>query len=118
MLTNVIVFAQSGAPYTPTIENVPQETNSERTPWINYVTLSSQKIIPVGNFRLKLGLQINNLFDRKNVYDVYPETGKPNDPGRRANNRVASGQNSDTWYDQPFFYGPRRSIQFFTEIEF
>ncbi|MBN1465382.1 hypothetical protein JXA02_06455, partial [candidate division KSB1 bacterium] len=117
-MTNLIVFAQSGAPYTPTVENVPQETNSERMPWINYVTLSGQKIIPVGRFQLKVGLQINNLFDRKNVYDVYNETGKPDDPGRRANNRVASGLNSDTVYDQPFFYGPRRSIQFFTEVEF
>ena len=52
------------------------------------------------------------------MYDVYNETGKPDDPGRRANNRVAAGLNSDTVYDQPFFYGPRRSIRFFTELEF
>lgn len=118
VMTNLIFFAQSGAPYTPTVENVPQETNSERMPWVNYVTLSAQKIIPLGNFRMKFGLQVNNLLDRKNIYDVYNETGKPNDPGRRANNRIASGQNSDSAYDLPFFYGPRRSIQFFTEFEF
>ena len=118
VMTNLIFVAQSGAPYTPTIEGIPQETNSERMPWINFVILSAQKIIPINQFRLKLGLQVNNLFDRKNVYDVYNETGKPDDPGRRANNRVASGLNSDTVYNQPFFYGPRRSIQFFTEIEF
>jgi len=118
MMSNLIVVAQSGAPYTPTVEGIPQETNSERMPWINFVTVSAHKIIPLGRFNFKLGLQIENLFDRKNVYDIYNETGKPNDPGRRANNRVASGLNSDTIYDQPFFYGPRRSIQFYTEIEF
>jgi hypothetical protein len=117
-MVNLIVFAESGAPYTPTIDNIPQETNSERTPWINFVTASYQKIIPIGRFQLKFGLQIDNIFDRKNVYDVYPETGKPNDPGRRANDRIAAGLNSETAYDLPFFYGPRRSIQLSTEIEF
>ncbi len=117
-MVNVIFYAQSGAPYTPTIEGIPQETNSERMPWINNVILSWHKIIPVGRFQFKVGLQVDNLFDRKNVYDVYNETGKPNDPGRRANNRIAAGLNSQTVYDQPFFYGPRRSIQFYTEIEF
>lgn len=117
-MLNLIFFAQSGAPYTPTIEGIPQETNSERMPWVNYVTLSAQKIIPINQFNLKIGLQVNNLLDKKNVYDVYNETGRPDDPGRRANNRIAAGQNSDTVYDVPFFYGPRRSIQFFTEIEF
>lgn len=117
-MANLIFVAQSGAPYTPTIEGIPQETNSERMPWISYFIVSAQKRIPFGRFHLSLGIQINNLFDKKNVIDVYNETGRADDPGRRANNRIASGLNSDTVYDQPFFYGPRRSIQFFTEIEF
>lgn len=118
IMANAIFAAQSGAPYTPTIEGIPQETNSERMPWVNYATISAHKIIPVGRFNLKLGLQIQNVLDKKNVYDVFPETGRPDDPGRRANNRIAAGLNTDTVYDVPFFYGPRRSIQFYTEIEF
>jgi len=115
---DAIFYAQSGAPYTPTIEGIPQETNSERMPWIHQLNLSFQKQFSLQGLNFRLGLQIDNIFDRKNVIDVYPETGRPDDPGRRANNRIAQGLNSDTAYDMPFFYGPRRSIQFTTEVEF
>jgi hypothetical protein len=115
---DVVFFAQSGAPYTPTIEGIPQETNSERMPWIYQTNLGFSKIFEIGDFKYKIGMTVENLFDRENVIDVYNETGRPDDPGRRANNRIAAGQNSDTSYDTPYFYGPRRSIQFTTEIEF
>jgi hypothetical protein len=115
---DVVYFVQSGAPYTPTVEGIPQETNSERMPWIYQINLGVQKIVNIAGLKYKFGFSIENLLDRKNVIDVYNETGKPDDPGRRANNRILAGQNSDTVYDAPYFYGPRRSIQFTTEIEF
>ena len=115
---DVVYFAQSGAPYTPTVEGIAQETNSERMPWIHQINLGVQKIVNIAGLKYKFGLSIENLLDRKNVIDVYNETGKPDDPGRRANNRILAGQNADTVYDAPYFYGPRRSIQFTTEIEF
>ena len=116
--TDIVFFAQSGAPYTPTIENIPQETNSERMPWIQQVNLGLTKYFKLHGFKFSVGLSIDNLFDKKNVLDVYNETGRPDDPGRRANNRIAAGQNSDTVYDTPYFYGPRRSFQFVTQVEF
>jgi len=110
--------AMSGSPYTPTIEGIPQETYSARMPWIQQMNLTILKVFKVNDLQFRMGLEVRNLFDMKNVIDVYPETGKPDDPGRRSNNRVANFQNSDTVYDVPYFYGERRSIQFTTEIEF
>ena len=76
------------------------------------------KIFNSGAIKYTFGLTIENLFDKKNVIDIYAETGKPNDPGRRAKNRIQAGVSSDTIYDMPFFYGQRRTIKFLTEIEF
>jgi hypothetical protein len=115
---DVVFFAQSGAPYTPTIDGIAQETNSERMPWIYQVNLGLTKYFNLFGYKFSAGLSIDNLFDRKNVIDVYNETGQPDDPGLRANNRIAAGQNSDTVYDTPYFYGPRRSFQFVTQVEF
>jgi hypothetical protein len=110
--------ATSGAPYTPTIEGVLQETNSARMPWYYQINAGLSKIFDIGAFKYHFGLTVENLFDKKNVIDVWYETGKATDPGRRANNRIASGVNSSTVYDTPFFYGTRRTIKFLTEIEF
>jgi len=118
MRINFVYFAQSGAPYTPIVNEVPGQTNSERMPWIYQINLSLSKNIRFAGIKYSFGLLIDNLFDRKNVIDVYRRTGRPDDPGQRARNFIRNGQNTTTVYDQPGFYGPRRTIQFVTEIDF
>jgi hypothetical protein len=115
---NFIYFAQSGAPYTPIVNEVAGAPNSERMPWIHQINLSFSKTMHIAGLKYSFGLLIDNLFDRKNVIDVYERTGRPDDPGQRARTFIRNGLNSTTVYDQPGFYGPRRSIQFVTEIDF
>ncbi|MCI0693536.1 TonB-dependent receptor [candidate division KSB1 bacterium] len=113
-----VYFAQSGAPYTPIVNEVPGATNSERLPWIHQVNLRFSKTMRIAGLKYSFGCLIDNLFDRKNVIDIYPRTGRPDDPGQRARTFIRNYQNSTTVYDQPGFYGPRRSVQFVTEIDF
>jgi hypothetical protein len=118
MRVNVVYFAQSGAPYTPIVNEIAGAPNSERLPWIHQVNLSFSKALNVAGIKYSFGFFIDNLFDRKNVIDIYPRTGRPDDPGQRARTFIRNYQNSTTVYDQPGFYGPRRSVQFVTEIDF
>ncbi|MGH7595837.1 MAG: TonB-dependent receptor [bacterium] len=115
---NVVYFAQSGAPYTPIVNEIAGAPNSERLPWIHQVNLSFSKALSIAGMKYSFGFFVDNLFDRKNVIDIYPRTGSPDDPGQRARTFIRNYQNSTTVYDQPGFYGPRRSVQFVTEIDF
>jgi hypothetical protein len=115
---NMVYFAQSGAPYTPIVNEIEGAPNSERLPWIHQVNLSFSKALRVTGIDYSFGFFIDNLFDRKNVVDIYPRTGLPDDPGQRARTFIRNYQNSTTVYDQPGFYGPRRSVQFVMEIDF
>ena len=115
---NLVYFAQSGSPYTAIVNEVAGQTNSERMPWIHQINMSFSKEFKIGPTRYSVGLLIDNLFDRKNIIDVYTRTGRPDDPGQRAQNLIRNGLNSTTVYDQPGFYGPRRNIQLIMEIDF
>jgi hypothetical protein len=115
---NMVYFAQSGAPYTPIVNEIEGAPNSERFPWIHQVNLSFSKAVRVTGIDYSFGFFIDNLFDRKNIVDIYRRTGLPNDPGQRARDFIRNYQNSTTVYDQPGFYGPRRSVQFVMEIDF
>ena len=73
----------SGTPYTPANEDGKAlDTNSAHQPYTANANLSFNKRIRLGEKKsLKMYLDINNLFDRKNVYQVYARTGKPDDDG-------------------------------------
>jgi hypothetical protein len=115
---NMVYFAQSGAPYTPIVNEVAGAPNSERLPWIYQVNLSFSKTLHIAGTKYSFGFLVDNLFDRKNVVDIYPRTGRADDPGQLARTFIRNYLNSNTVYDQPGFYGPRRSVQFITEIDF
>ncbi|OYD16211.1 hypothetical protein CH333_03955 [candidate division WOR-3 bacterium JGI_Cruoil_03_44_89] len=79
-LTLSAVFkANSGLPYTKTDKfgNILGEINAERMGW-NYVTdLKVTKGVKVSGLNLSVFLEVTNLFNTKNVLNVYPYTGKP-----------------------------------------
>jgi outer membrane receptor protein involved in Fe transport len=75
----------SGEPYTPTRyttglpdNQIPE--NSARYPWHELTNLKFEKYFTVrGNTNLVAGIQVNNLFDTKNVRTLYAETGNSYD---------------------------------------
>ncbi|UCH09798.1 MAG: TonB-dependent receptor [Fidelibacterota bacterium] len=68
---------KSGKPYSVLAE----QPNTERMPWNANVNLKMAKYWTKGRLHGSLYLQVFNLFDRRNIYWVYPGTGKWNDDG-------------------------------------
>lgn len=130
-------FFQSGYPYTPYIykkgDREPtldiKNQYSKRSPdYINF-NLSFSKGISYGKQSILLGLNIFNLFDLRNAIDIWPLTGKPDDPGSFYTNYVGlpgSDPNgagvraylSNSFFDQPWYLSTPREINFFVKIEF
>ena len=89
---NVQMSAGSGLPYTPYgigpiinggVSSRPEGArNSQVMPWTVRVDLKADKSFVVWKqTQIQAYVQILNLFDRKNVLDVYPSTGDPEDSG-------------------------------------
>ena len=66
---------QSGLPYT-----IQTEPNTERAPYIGTIDLRFSKTFEVFGIYPQLYLNVLNLADRKNIYAVYPSSGKPDLP--------------------------------------
>lgn len=115
---NLMFMGVSGFPYTPVVGNVAGETNSERGPWNLTANFNLRRFINVGGVRLIAGMVVQNLFDWKNPIDIYPQTGKADDPGARINTLIEQGFYSTTLWDQPYRYGRRRQIDFTLEFAF
>ena len=108
-----VVRAASGMPYTPTVGGQALEPNSARRPWTWTVDAVFRKdFIFRKNYRIGFIARISNLFDRKNVLTVYSETGSPTDPGP-----AMSRTQTSTYYDRPFYFGPRRFIDLGFRLE-
>ncbi len=70
----------SGAPYTPVSEvgNTALDTNSKRMDFTHTANARITKGFQLPkNMRIRLFMDIENLFKTKNVYTVYPRTGSP-----------------------------------------
>jgi outer membrane receptor protein involved in Fe transport len=83
---NLLWQVQSGQPYTPMSpdpnSNQLLETNSERMPWTNTLDMRLSQAFNVGkDSKIRFFLDINNLFNTKNILFVYPRTGEPDDNG-------------------------------------
>jgi len=121
-------FYQSGAPYTPYKWNGDKpeldlkNKYSKRSPSYQNINLSLSRYIKFSGYRLSLGLNVYNVFDMKNPIDVWPLTGKADDPGEYYLKYVglpdATHDKSGSYYDQPWYYNSPREINFFTQIEF
>jgi len=87
--TNFSYDISSGKPYTVADEegNLSKESNTKRQPHTETANLTIRKNFTFsGRKRLSVYLTIDNLFNRRNVYSVYPITGSP----------YYSGQDLDT----------------------
>ena len=86
---NFMAVAQSGRPYTKAFSNsqstIVGSYNGARLPWGFYFNIVIDKVWPiqVGKRQtfIKADITINNLFNIRNVLDVFPVTGNPEDNG-------------------------------------
>ena len=103
---NLLWRIQSGAPYTPLSpgeSDRPLDTNSARLDWTHSADLRMSKAFNlIGNSKLKLFLNINNLFNTKNINWVYPKTGETDDNGQILDN---FDTNKNGILDPPDEYG-------------
>jgi len=121
-------FYQSGYPYTPWIfagrdpKVDGSNPNSKRAPAYKNANLSFSKYISIANQRIALGFNVYNLLDIRNPYDVYPLTGKPDDPGEYFTKNVGlPGEEhtlSSAYYDTPWRYSSPREMNFFIRVDF
>ena len=86
---NFVLVASSGTAYTPVIPWNEVSTaalapdpngsiNSEYKPWTSRLDLKASRTFRAGKLGLEVYLWVLNVFDRKNVVDVYESTGRPN----------------------------------------
>ena len=117
---HVTLVAISGAPYTPFDINLNRSgaTNSERMPWYIETNLALRKTVRVGGLNVGMGLIIRNLMNRKNIIDIYEETGSATDPGRNANISIQNGTSSLTVYDRPYYYSEQRQVDLTMKVNF
>ena len=61
--------------------NPVEPINSSTTPWVFNVDLNVNKVFFFGDFNVEVYSQILNLFDTKQIINVFPTTGTPDDDG-------------------------------------
>lgn len=98
---------QSGLPYT-----IKTEPNTERMPYIESIDLKISKKFRLFNINSEVYLNILNLTDRRNIYSVYSNSGKPDLP--LGVQRTPYNLNV---YDDPSNYGPGRQVYLGFTIE-
>ena len=91
---------QSGLPYT-----IKTEPNTERMPYIESIDLKLSKKFSLFGTTPQVYINVLNLTDRKNIYSVYANSGKPDLP--LGIPRTPSNLNV---YDIPTNYSPGRQI--------
>ncbi|PHI21019.1 TonB-dependent receptor [Lewinellaceae bacterium SD302] len=86
---NLFTTANSGSPYTSTFlptefggQGTQGSINGSRLPWTTTVNLRIDKQFEISKgIGLNVYFRVSNLFDRRNVQNVYTATGSPEDPG-------------------------------------
>ncbi|GAB4366696.1 MAG: hypothetical protein Kow0042_06770 [Calditrichia bacterium] len=103
----------SGYPYTPSTEREVAigPINSRQRPWQNYIDVRLVKSFSLSKFTISPYVEIDNVFDIKNVVFTYVTTGSAKDPGDY-------WQGTTTYRDRPHYYGPRRQIRTGIKFEF
>jgi outer membrane receptor protein involved in Fe transport len=117
----------SGLPYTPTDAsgNRLGERNEGRLPASYTVDMRFNKDFPLGagGYPLSFFVEVDNLFNRHNVIDVYSRTGQPDNDGVQTGAGLALDQNELDQFDQlydhdPQHYSPPRTIRAGFELNF
>jgi len=126
---SLVGFYQSGFPYTGTYEKGDGEPVSDvlnkyskRAPAFKQIDISFSKYIEMNDMKLSLGLNVFNLFDIRNVIDLYPETGDPDTRSEYFMKEVGlpdqGGTRSNSFYDTPWHYSTPRQINVFFQIDY
>ncbi len=112
-LVSVIGRLGSGLPYTPSIadERTGLE-NSARRPGVATFDLFATRTVAVGRFRPGLFLRVYNLLDRRNVTNVYSDTGQPTPNLRYYSGQPLGLNTKDEYLRRPDFYSAPRLVQF------
>jgi outer membrane receptor protein involved in Fe transport len=84
---SVISEVNSGLPYTKRDYrgNRVGTTNEYRKPWTYNTDLTVDKSFKIYGREINVFVQVFNLFDRINILNVYPATGRPDEDGYRLN---------------------------------
>ncbi len=124
---NLIGRYGSGLPYTPTDAsgNRLNERNQGRLPAYYTVDMRFNKdfdLSPNG-WRMSFFVEVDNLFDRRNVVDVYSLTGQPDDDGYSQQASLSLSQEEldemDRLYDHdPQNFSSPRTIRVGTQLNF
>jgi len=102
---HLIASISSGEPYTPTdargkyIAGI----NSGRMPWYGSIDLRLNKDFHLFKLRQEFFINIWNLLDRKNVYAVFGDSGRPD--------YTPNPAVSEEYMQEPNRYGPPRMIE-------
>jgi len=126
---NVQFNYASGPPYTPEDSrgNPSPDVGSRRMPSTQTVDLRVDKIFNIGEmFAWGLFVDVRNLFDMKNVVDVYRNTGEPDDNGNPPDIEGYATEEAwqaayDNWrerYQDPSYYGNPRLIRMGATLQF
>lgn len=109
---SLILKASSGYPYTPSGRDIGFVIkNSLRMPATYSVDLEAGKEFSIyRTMKLRVFTEIYNLFNRRNVVYVYPDTGDPD--------YTFVGGHSEEWMKNPANYGPPRIIRIGLGIKF
>ena len=69
-----------------------------------------------------LGMNVFNVFDIRNVTDLYPETGDPDERSEYYTDEIrlpeVGGTISNSYYDTPWHYSTPREINVFLRIDY
>jgi outer membrane receptor protein involved in Fe transport len=122
----MVGYYGSGLPYTPTDDsgNRLGERNEGRLPASHSVDMRFNKDLSVrsGNMMLTWFVEVDNLFNRRNVINVYSRTGQPNNDGFDPEVSLALQEQTehyDRLYDNdPQNYSSPRTIRTGLEMNF
>ena len=88
-----------------------------------YLVVGDGRLVHIPNF-IPASLSVYNVFDTRNVNDIYPLTGEPDDPGAYYRNSDIEnvprlgGEYSRSYYDRPWYYSSPRETNFFIRFDF
>lgn len=99
---NVISEAGSGLPYTKRDYkgNRVGKTNEYRKPWTYNTDLTMDRSFDIWGREINVFVQVLNLFNRIDILNVYPATGRPDEDGYRLDPSavIAPGEDSTNQY--------------------
>ena len=122
--TSFIFKYGSGLPYTPRVVQGTRvgrtlytglKENCERRPPTVDVDFHYTHRVKLGRLAVALLVKIFNLFDIRNEYGVFEDTGRAT---YTLEQRTAGGDADPNWFIRPDFYSEPRQIQIGLSVEF